>query len=202
VEREFQIRPGLKGFLKAGAAGLGAAMLGCGIYYAVLAITDLQVGLIAILVGFMVGHAVRWGARAKGGWAYQALAIFLTYMAIVTSYLPLVFKEMKEEQAGGKPVVSAQSAASTAGTETAPAVQPAKAGVEASTAAAQEELSFGEVVTGLILLFAFAAAIPFLAGIENIIGLAIIAFGLWEAWKLNKRPKLEISGPFAISAQS
>ena len=28
---------------------------------------------------------------------------------------------------------------------------------------------------------------PFLAGAENIIGLLIIAFALWEAWKFNAR---------------
>jgi hypothetical protein len=43
-------------------------------------------------------------------------------------------------------------------------------------------------------------AIPFLAGFENIIGLVIIAIGLYEAWKLNKRAELNVAGPFKVAA--
>jgi len=32
-----------------------------------------------------------------------------------------------------------------------------------------------------------------------IIGLAIIAFGLWEAWKVNRRMDVEITGPFSVT---
>ena len=80
-----------KRFLKASVAGGGAAFLGWGIYYAVLKLSGYEIGLIAILVGFLVGGAVRWGSEGLGGWAYQALAIFLTYNAIVLTYLPFIF---------------------------------------------------------------------------------------------------------------
>jgi hypothetical protein len=56
------------------------------------------------------------------------------------------------------------------------------------------------MIIGVLALFAVAAALPFLAGFENILGLLIIAFGLWEAWKLNKRQELEILGPLTIGA--
>src|SRR6476619_3346507 len=49
-------------FLRALAGGLGGAVLGAGIYYAVLAITNYEIGLIAIVVGYLVGRAVRWGS--------------------------------------------------------------------------------------------------------------------------------------------
>ena len=199
VEQEHQTRPGAAGFFKAAMAGLGAAIVGCGIYYAVLALSGYEVGLIAILVGYMVGRAVRWGARAKGGWAYQSLAVFLTYMAIVTSYLPLVFKEMAKQE---PPAAATQTAAPQATSAPAdapgaatPAVQTASAGAAASS---EPSLTAGEFFLGLGALFAFAMALPFLAGFENILGLVIIFFGLWQAWKLNQRTKLEISGPFAV----
>ena len=42
-------------------------------------------------------------------------------------------------------------------------------------------------------------AIPFLAGLENIMGIIIIGIGLYEAWKLNRREALTITGPHAIA---
>ena len=51
----------------------------------------------------------------------------------------------------------------------------------------------------LVIAFAIAAAAPFLAGAENIIGLLIIAFGLFEAWKINKRAEVTMTGPFSVA---
>jgi hypothetical protein len=45
-----------------------------------------------------------------------------------------------------------------------------------------------------------ALAAPFLQGAENLIGLLIIGFGLWQAWSLNKRADVAIEGPFALGA--
>jgi len=58
----------------------------------------------------------------------------------------------------------------------------------------------GEKVTGLVLVISvpIALAMPFVAGFKNILGLLIIGFGLYEAWKINKRPKIDVSGPFEI----
>jgi hypothetical protein len=39
---------------------------------------------------------------------------------------------------------------------------------------------------------------PFLGGFQNLLGIAIVGFALYEAWKINKRPKIEIKGPFEI----
>ncbi|HJU89839.1 MAG TPA: hypothetical protein VJ672_10630 [Gemmatimonadaceae bacterium] len=71
---------------------LGAA-IGSGIYYAVAAITGLEIGLVAIVVGWLVGRGVSMGANHRGGWKYQALAIALTYIAIVTTYIPFILDE-------------------------------------------------------------------------------------------------------------
>jgi hypothetical protein len=51
----------------AGVFGLGAGIVGAVIYYAVIAITNFEIGLVAILIGYMVGQAVRKGARGRGG---------------------------------------------------------------------------------------------------------------------------------------
>jgi hypothetical protein len=44
-----------------------------------------------------------------------------------------------------------------------------------------------------------ALALPFLAGFKNIFGLVIIAIGLYEAWKINKRVKLDVTGPYHVA---
>jgi hypothetical protein len=51
----------------------------------------------------------------------------------------------------------------------------------------------------LLLAFVLAFAVPFLAGIGNIIGIVIIAFGLFQAWKLTKRTELVVTGPFSVA---
>jgi hypothetical protein len=62
--------------------GLGAAIVGAIIYFAVLKITGLELSLITILIGFMVGTAVMKGSQSRGGRRYQVIAVVLTYLAI------------------------------------------------------------------------------------------------------------------------
>jgi hypothetical protein len=58
--------------------------------------------------------------------------------------------------------------------------------------------------TGAALVIAFvfvcvlSLAAPFLQGPQNIIGILIIGFALYEAWKLNKRVPLAVTGPFRV----
>lgn len=170
--------------LRALGAGLGAAIAGSILYYAILAISGYEFGLIAIVVGMAVGKAVAWGSYGRGGWRYQTMAIALTYVAIVSSYVPLIFAEIGKEAEATEKAGPAQ-----AGTATAPAAaeaEPAPTGVGAIAALV--------VFTGLVL------ALPFLSGVQNIIGLIIIGIGLYEAWKFNRKPQISITGPHAIAA--
>lgn len=88
----------------AGASGAGrfamafflgalAAAAGAGIYFAVLARWNIDFGLVAILVGYMVGATVRKCSQGRGGWAYQLLAVFLTYSAVAAAYTGYAIKE-------------------------------------------------------------------------------------------------------------
>lgn len=196
IEEQFKKGPGMAGFLRAAGAGLVAAIAGSGIYYAVRALTGYEVGLISILVGLMVGKAVRWGSQGRGGWVYQTLAMFLTYMAIVSTYIPLLVTEF-QNQMETKSAASPPGAAS--GSDAAPGATPSKSGQKPAADQASA-VTFGEGLLALVAIFALAAALPFLAGFENVIGLLIIAFGLWEAWKLNKRRNVEILGPLDLGA--
>jgi hypothetical protein len=60
--------------------------------------------------------------------------------------------------------------------------------------------------TGAALVLAFlvvcmlSLAAPFLGGFQNVIGILIIGFALYEAWKLNRRVPLAIAGPFRVES--
>ena len=90
LESEWTSSPGASNFGRALAFGIGAAAVGAGIYYAVLALTGYEIGLIAILVGFIVGRAVAMGSGGRGGLRYQVMAVALTYCSIVATYVPLL----------------------------------------------------------------------------------------------------------------
>lgn len=150
------------------ALGLGLlAMIACSVvWYAVLKLTDSQWGILAVVVGFVVGTAVSKGSNGRGGWRYQALAIFLTYTAVVSSYVPFIIEGIQERSAQVSDEATARPA----------------------------------FVLGVVFLLGLLYATPFLAGLENAIGILIIAFALYEAWKLNKKAELKITGPYQVGA--
>ncbi|HWZ89830.1 MAG TPA: hypothetical protein VNW92_13300 [Polyangiaceae bacterium] len=164
VEREIEAGKSLKRFLGALQYGALAAAAGCLGWILVSKITaalsgdgrSMQIGFVAIGVGYLVGKAVRKGAGGQGGPRYQVLALFLTYSAIALASLPDVLEVVRSSPNG-------------------------------------ERAS----LPGLIF---FAYELPFLGGTQNIIGLFIIAIGLYEAWKLTRALPLHVLGPFPIQS--
>jgi hypothetical protein len=77
--------------LKSLVFGTAAAAVGAVIYYAIIRARNINIALVSILVGFMVGAAVRMGSGSRGGPFYQALAIVLTYASIVAMYVLWAF---------------------------------------------------------------------------------------------------------------
>jgi hypothetical protein len=195
-------------FLKATLFGLGAGLLGAGVWYAVRATTGYELGLIAIGVGFAVGAAVRAGGQGRGGWRYQALAMFLTYASIVSTYVPDVVKELMkapESSTEAAAVATPATGVATPATAEAPPPEPTPSPAsptDATPAAADPPLSAGAVVIAVgvfaIFVFGIAFAAPFLGGVENLMGLLIIGIALYEAWKINRKTALEISGPHRV----
>jgi hypothetical protein len=53
-----------------------------------------------------------------------------------------------------------------------------------------------ELALGIILS---AYGLPFMQGAGNILGLFIIGFGVWRAWRMNQAIQLEITGPHRIA---
>jgi hypothetical protein len=64
---------GSGGFGKAALWGAGAGLVGWAIYFAILKITDYELALVAILVGWMVARAINAASGGRGGLRYQIL---------------------------------------------------------------------------------------------------------------------------------
>lgn len=169
-----------------GALALGgvAAVLAGGLWMGVTQLTGYEIGLIALVVGFGVGVAVRIGSGGVGGIGYQLLAVFLTYSAIVMTYVPMIVDEFQANEEIQAQLQTAATGAEAAATPDGEAPLPMDAAA----------LTFSLYLLAVPLAY----AAPFLAGLENIIGLLIIGFALYEAWKLNKRVPEELAGPFQL----
>jgi hypothetical protein len=196
---------GSKRFARSLGLGVLAAAVGAALYYAVLAITGYEIGLIAIIVGFLVGAAVRKGSQGRGGWVYQTLAIALTYSAIVVTYIPFIVKEFRGPTASASVVdslVTTQAKVATRSDSVAPSGgQGQGAGNRKPAPGRAADINpVVALVVGFALLFLLAAAAPILAGFSNVIGILIIGFALFEAWKLNKRVRLTFTGPHRVGA--
>lgn len=196
IETRFNGGSGIGRFARAAAFGLIAAAVGFGIYYGIAALTGYEFGLIAIVVGFMVGTAVRIGSRGRGGWIYQTLAIVLTYLAIVSTYIPPLVKGLKE--AARQEQAQLTAASTTSAVQATPASASNGAGPAQPDPATSLPRPVGMAI-GLAILLAIACIAPFLAGFQNIMGIVIIGIGIFEAWKLNRRGELVITGPHAIA---
>lgn len=142
--------------------GAGAAVAGGVLYLVVATVTGYVIGLIAIVVGWMVGRAVSVGSEQRGGWLYQVMAVGFTYVAICTSYIPQLV------EAWGEP-------------------------------GGAEELSGAALYVGAFII---SLAVPVLSIGASPIGALILGFGLFQAWRENKRPELAITGPYTVAPQA
>lgn len=160
---------------KSFAYGLGAALAGTALFSIVWIVTDYQLALIAILIGFMVGKAVRKGSKGLGGRSQQIMAVLLTYFSISGSYIPVsVYHYYKE---------------SSHKTEAAE-----------QTNAPAEAAPLGGFVVSLIGL---AVAAPFMSlgqGMGGLLTLFIIFIGLQRAWQMTGRSSILVMGPYQAGA--
>jgi hypothetical protein len=148
-------------FSGAGAIGIVAAAIASALWMLVTELTGYEIGLMAIAVGWIIGVAVNTGSRGVGGLPYQLLAVFLSYSAIVATYVPMLARQFQQ-------------------------------GPEA----------IAEPIAAWLFAIPVAYAMPFLSGFENIIGVFIIGFGLWQAWTLTARVEAVWDGPFRVGDES
>jgi hypothetical protein len=173
-EIQRQAAQGTQGaMLRAALFGFGGALLGAALYYFIMVVAEIELGIIAIVVGILVGKGVRRGAGLHRHWFYPAVGIALSYLAIVSTYVPDVLDAM-----------NAQTLA------------PLEEGGSADPPLSPE-------LNGRTLAVAFLAAlfVPVLRLVNfELMGPIILAISLWEGWRYARAPKVEFSGPFRQGA--
>ena len=188
IARQAETPHGVGILARAIACGVGAAVLGAALYYAVIAITNFEIGIVAIAIGYMVGFSVRKGAGG-GGRRFQVIALLLTYWAVGLAYVPLAFKgaataqhEQQESAKGGAAIQTAERT-EDGGERPAP-----------------------RLGLALAMLAGFSLALPVLVVIGSLPGgllsAAIIAFGMLQAWRMTGAPRLVVTGPYRIAPDS
>lgn len=166
--------------------GLGAALGGSALYGVVLLATGAEFALLSILVGVMVGKAMLRGSGGRGGRKLQIIAVLLTYGSITTGYVPAIVKGLYQAQAK-KEVPDKASGKSAA----MPVAKPI--GLGEALLAVAVALGF---ITGLALISPF---LMLSQGFSGILSVAIIFFGLQQAWTKTRGDNRVLMGPYPVA---
>jgi hypothetical protein len=185
IRAGLQVAPAMS-LMRAALYGGGAALAGCALYAAVAIVLKAEIGLIAILVGWMVGKAIRHASYGYGGRRQQILAVLLTYFAITTSYIPVILYHA----ATNPRRVEQQRQAQTPDAPTS----------SDAPARARPRMSFGTAALFLLVLTAVAPFLSLTSGVSAWISLFIIFIGLQYAWKLTARREIVLTGPYQAEA--
>jgi hypothetical protein len=170
------------GFLRGVLFGIGGAILGLALYSTFAIVTGLVIGYVSLAVGYIVGKAIRAGARGQGGRHYQIAAILLTYAAVSMSAIPIGIHEyMKAHPNSASPQVTPSANTDSEG-----------------TASTSDHPGLGSALLSLAFV---GLASPFLElqdPVHGGIGLIILFVGIRIAWQLTgERPADGILGPFS-----
>jgi len=208
VQARFATPRGWGALAKSAVYGVGAAIAGAIIYYAVIAITNFEIGIVAILIGYMVGYMVRKGAAGRGGRRFQILALVLTYWSVGLAYSPIAFKgaEKAEKNAVAKTdsarVAPRDSAAASARDDSGLTRSPADAtnGTKSTSPSMTGSKFF--IGVGAILLLTFVLPVLMVVGSlpSGLLSAIIIFIGLRQAWRMTAAPVLTVSGPYKVGA--
>lgn len=85
-------------------AGVVAAVLATALWYAVVSISHYQLGIVAIVVGFLVGQAVVLGAGRRGSIALVGFSVLLTLLALVASEYLIIANFVGQQLAPGETI--------------------------------------------------------------------------------------------------
>jgi hypothetical protein len=185
--------------------GIGGMLGGSIIWYAVAKLANLEIGLIAILLGWMVGKAVHAGSGHRGGLKFQLLAVGLTYLGISLAYTPFLFEAFSQMATSDSTQIAMDSLVATGDSFTlADSTRislDSVLGNAASDSAAAEPVSpivaFGALGIAILSLPVLIVVGDFPASLLSVI---IYAIAFYEAWKFPRKAQLDVSGPFKVSA--
>jgi hypothetical protein len=78
--------------LRALVYGAVATLAGALLYWAVIRFANLEIGIVAIASGWMIGKSLRAGANGRGGPVLQFTGAALVYLSVALAYLPFVIE--------------------------------------------------------------------------------------------------------------
>lgn len=171
--RAGQERPSFGALTRGALYGLGAAILGASGYALFLVLTNIEFAWITIGIGWLIGRAVRHGSGGLGGRRAQVIAVVLAYFAITISAAPVIARQWLR---------SAQAEAAKKKEKPEASLAPAGYMVVAVVSLASPILSF------------FGDGI-----VSSLLGLFILAVGLYQAWKMTERDARHLAGPFELT---
>ena len=171
----------------------GLTALGCGIAYAVfVAISTIQIAFVTIGIAFLVAKVIRKASSGVGGLRFQVLAVVLTYVAGTMGYVPAIFKAISSD-------AKSHAAQTQSTTPAASKDADGKDGeVEGTPGDRHQPADVGTLLGAIAFLGGLVLASPFLTFTESPIGMLIILFGLWEAWKRSRGVPLSLDGPYNV----
>jgi hypothetical protein len=205
-------------FVRSLIFGFGGALAGLAIYSFVGIVTGLEIGIVAIAVGYIVAKAMKAGSGGVGGQRYQIAAVLFTYFAVSMSAVPIgisyYVKHRDETRAKAAAAQKKQQddIQHDIGAPIGPAAEPDSADgsdseerVPAQTQTPPQPTKSRAAAIGSLLLMGIAS--PFLqlnANPGGIIGLLILFFGMRIAWQMMGKSdhSTTVLGPFARNTDS
>lgn len=181
-------------FIWATALGYLAAVFAGGLWAVITASTGYQLGIVAVVVGLMVGHAVRVGGCRRRGRVLQLLAVALTFLGLSYSTVSFPLRGFREAAAFVEELLGREGPDEANRT-------PGGAGPEESVTVPGSlrrgaPVSVRQVFTVLLHEPVQRYVLSLKADAFSLLFLAI---ALWEAWKINRPVSLAFLGPFEIS---
>ena len=221
VERSAEAARSTRTFARATLFGLGAAILGAVIYYGVIALTGFEIGIVAILTGYLVGRAVRRGAMGHGSRRLQVLAAAMTYFSVGLAYMPIAVKaamdhdrkaaaghtasaatphdslaSASDSAAASASAVAIGGAAPTASSSASPARGAAESAAPTPRVGTVHLLPALLGIVGMILFLPVLVVVGSMP--SGLLSALIIAIGIRQAWRMTAGRPLQITGPFRI----
>jgi hypothetical protein len=195
--------------LKALLFGALAAAVGAGVYRMIMFGTGWNFAVVAILVGYMVGGAVRTGSSERRGWFYQFLAVFLTYSALVGMFLPEVWRGLasaandkkettKQVEKEARKEVKADHGAKGEAKPAAPNLPNDQGKPPRLRGKHGLPYLVGMLLLTLLLMIGLVYCIPVVVGIHSPISLFIFGVALWQAWVMNRGSAPPVTGPYRL----
>jgi hypothetical protein len=197
---------GTSGAFGRAALRAGLVALACGVGYAIfVGVTNIELALLTIGIGFLVGNAVQKVTRGFGTRRYQVLAVALTYLAVTMGYAVPVVRGLRQaathETRDHSAPPPATSGSIPPAAEPVPPEAPDAPATSSAPAPPKERPGLGTVFFALAVVVVLCLLAPFLGltqGAGGLLSLAIIAFALHEAWRRSRGITPEFTGPHTV----